>query len=70
MVEEWKRRRERGKEGNKKKEKKEYSPPASRATTLPQNVFSRGLIKKGWRGEEGEETARAILSEREISSGL
>lgn len=59
-----------------RKEKKMYSPPASRDDVTAKR-FSRGLIKKGWRGEgcreggqEGEETACAILSERESSSGL
>ena len=68
MVEEWKRRRERGKEGNKKKR---IQPASVTSDDVTAKRFLSRLDKEGVeREEEGEETARAILSEREISSGL
>ena len=71
MVEEWKRRRERGKEGNKKKRKKRIQPASVTSDDVSAKRFLSRLDKEGVeREEEGEETARAILSEREISSGL
>lgn len=65
------------KERKKERKEKKIQPASITSDDVTAKRFSRGLIKKGWRGEgcreggqEGEETACAILSKRESSSGL
>lgn len=60
-----------GKRGEQKKRKKRIQPASVTSDDVTAKRFLSRLDKEGVeREEEGEETARAILSEREISSGL
>lgn len=67
MVEEWKRRRERGKEGNKKRKKKKIQPASVTSDDVTAKRFLSRLDKEGVeRGRGRGNGARHPLRERNL----